>query len=79
MASPAVTHLFRMGEGHRSAVGTAITAGGEKGGFESVKLAQEPASFLCQEAWQDRAPRTPCVCRALPGTLKLEWQHYQPR
>lgn len=29
--------LFRMGEGHRSAVGTAIAAGGVRDGFESVK------------------------------------------
>lgn len=50
-----------------------IAAGG---GSESVKLAQEPASFLCQEAWQHQSPRKPCVVRALPGTLELEWQNY---
>lgn len=30
--------FFRMGEGHGSAVGTAIAAGGVRDGFESVKL-----------------------------------------
>ena len=53
-----------------------MAAGGVRGGSESVKLARDPASFLCQEAWQDQSPSKPCVVQALPGTLELEWQNY---
>lgn len=65
-----------MGEGHRSAAGTTIAAGGVRDGFESVKLAQEPAFFFCQEAWQDQSPRKPYVVQVWPGTLVLQWQNY---
>lgn len=38
MVSFVVTYFFRMGEGYRFVVGIVIIVGGEKGGFESVKL-----------------------------------------
>lgn len=40
-----ISFLFRMGGGHRSAVGIAIAAVGARGGFESMKLAKETDSF----------------------------------